>query len=227
MTAQQEQSLPASAALAARSLYLHRRVCIIRPELIQVRPSRAAAIVPLIGATIGGLCFAGIILGFNTLPMVVLVLLLMVSLVLLPLAGMGLAYSLFGANVIFDRRKGSVTWQQGVIGLGIGTQELVPFDKIAEIVVEEVGAGEGRRPVEEFAQWDIILVKASGKRLTIGSVSGPRAWEREGLARAREAAAAMAALVDRPLRAPEPQPPSQGQRRRYYRRQRGTARRVE
>jgi hypothetical protein len=36
-------------------------------------------------------------------------------------------YAIAGANVVFDRSKQSGLWQQGFLGMGVGTTELVPF----------------------------------------------------------------------------------------------------
>jgi hypothetical protein len=95
------------------------------------------------------------------------------------------------------------------MGLGLGTQELVPFWKIQEIVVQEAGheeEAEGLLPLEEFAQWEVALVKVSGKRLVVGGVTVPRVYEDDGQAQAIEVAQAIASLTDKPLRIEEPEP---------------------
>jgi hypothetical protein len=106
--------------------------------------------------------------------------------------------------VVFDRTKQSATWQQGLIGLGIGTQELVPFWKMAAIVVEEAGASpeSGGAPVEELAQWQIVLEKTNGRRLVVGGATAPRLLAGQALAAVREVAEAIAALTGAPLRMP-------------------------
>ena len=40
-----------------------------------------------------------------------------------------------GADVVIDGRKGSATWQQGYLGMGVGTRELVPFPKIDHLAI--------------------------------------------------------------------------------------------
>src|SRR5581483_1464547 len=107
-------------------------------------------------------------------------------------AGITLVYALFGANVVFDRAKQSGAWQQGFLGMGIGTTELVPFWKIAAIEVAESGAGaaDAGRATEEFVQWEATLVKASGKRLRIAGMTVPRPFARGGFAEVRDLAAA-------------------------------------
>jgi hypothetical protein len=126
--------------------------------------------------------------------------------VAIPLAGIGAVYALVGAHIVVDRAKQSATWQQGFLGMGVGTTELVPFWKIERILVEEAGSapdGDGR-PVEEFAQWRIVLQKTSGTRLEVGVVSAARSLGDEALARARTVAAAIADLSGAPLELPEP-----------------------
>lgn len=189
----------------ARTILLHRRLCTIRPGRIDVHPARTAVMVPLVGVIVGVACFVLIVLGLGSLPLPVLLLLLLVSLTVLPLSAMGLVFSVAGAHVIIDAVKQSAAWQQGFLGLGIGTRELVPFGKIREIVVEEAGRAQGQRPIEELAQWDIVLVKNNGRRLDIGSVVLPRFLEAEARGRAWEVGQAIARLVDRPLVVSRPQ----------------------
>lgn len=187
-----------------RRVELHRRVAIIRPDVIDVRPSRAALLKPLVWLLIGAGAFAGIALGLNRLPLPVLVALLLIAVVTIPTAGLGVVYGLFGSHVVFDRTKQSATWQQGLIGLGIGTQELVPFWKIAAIVVEEAGTSpeSGGAPVEELAQWQVVLEKTNGRRLVVGGATVPRPLAGQALAAVRDVAEAIAALTGAPLRMP-------------------------
>jgi hypothetical protein len=133
-----------------RRVELHRRVALVGPEKIVIRPSRRALLQPLIGFLCGAGSFAAIALGLHVLPTFLLLLLLLIAVITIPFAGISLVYSLIGAHVIIDRAKQSATWQQGLSGMGIGTQELVPFWKIAAITVDEAGAAPGAtgRPVE-------------------------------------------------------------------------------
>jgi hypothetical protein len=195
-----------------RYVELAKRTCIIDPDRIAVRPSPGALLPPLLGVLLGGGCFALILLDIvrwsGTLPFPLLTVCLLAALLLIPLSGMGLIYGAIGSNVLIDRRKQSVTWQQGLLGLGVGTQELVPFWKIAAILVEEEGAGDGRR-TEEFAQWEIVLLKQNRSRLTIGRVSTLRSQAGVSLARAVDVAQAVADVTGAPLRAPEIVPASE------------------
>lgn len=203
-----EAAAPAGANQGTRRIELARRTCVIRPNRIDVRPSRAALVPPLVGFVVGGACFgllvASILVWNSALPFLLLAFLLLVSLICLPLSGMGLIYAAIGANVVVDRAKQSATWQQGMLGLGVGTTDLVPFWKIEAILVEEPGIEEGRL-TEEFAQWQILLLKQSGRRLEIGRVSALRAFSSEALGRAAEVAGAIATLTGAPLRLPAPE----------------------
>jgi|GEM_PF-497670 len=190
-----------------RTIVFNRRVATITHDRVEVRPSRGALVPPLIGFILGALCILGIVYGIEggPVPTLVMALLLLLALFLVPFAGISLVYALFGANVVFDRAKQSGTWQQGFLGMGVGTAELVPFWKIDHIAVAEAGDPEGSPGgrVEELSQWETVLVKKSGKRLTIASMTVPRAFVRGGLGPVRELAEAVAALTGAPLRLPE------------------------
>ena len=191
--------------LTPRRIELARRTCIIGRDRIAIRPSPAALVPPLLGVAAGltsaGLIMADVIYWRGALPLWLLALLLFAALICIPLSAMGLVYGAIGANVLIDRTKQSATWQQGLLGLGVGTTELVPFWKIAAIVVQEAGAEAGR-PTEELAQWEIALQKQSGARLTIERLASLRSLAEPSLARAIEVAEAVAALTGAPLQLP-------------------------
>jgi hypothetical protein len=203
-----------SATPAKQVVYLDRRVAFIEPGRVNVRPALAAALLPLFWLLLGIGCFIAIILFLGTLPFWLVAVMLVVAVVSIPLAGIGLVYTIGGANVVFDREKGSGVWQQGFLGMGVGTVELVPFHKIAEIRIEETtGDAKWRRrglmgdavqdQRQDVAQFEIVLVKVSGKRLKIADTVMARSMMREGLADARTVAGAIASMTDKPLVAPE------------------------
>jgi len=187
---------------AKRIVYLNRRVAFIEPHRINVRPALAAAVFPLVAFLFGIAAFASIILWLDRIPFVLALLLLVVAIVTIPLAGIGFVYAVAGADVVFEREKQSGVWQQGFLGLGVGTIELVPFWKIDQIRVEEVTRERQRGEVQDLAQLEIILVKQSGKRLRVGDVIVARSMVREGLADVREVAEAIAEMTGKPLIAP-------------------------
>jgi hypothetical protein len=192
-----------SEASGKRILYLNRRVAFIEPGRINVRPALAAALFPLIWLLLGVACFVSILLWIGSLPFALVLVLLVVAVVSIPLAGIGFVYAVGGANVVFDSAKGSGIWQQGFLGMGVGTTELVPFAKIEQIRIEETTREPQRGEAQDVAQFEVLLVKLSGKRLKVGDVVVARSMVREGLAEARELAEAIAQLTGKPLVAPE------------------------
>jgi hypothetical protein len=114
---------------------------------------------------------------------------------------MGLVYSIVGAAMVVEKKKQSIRFQQGVLGLGLGTIELVPFWKVERIEVEDFELGEvalgSARPPLDFRAWDIVLVKKSGKRISIGQTIAANSPDLidEGFDRALDAAEAIAVMV--------------------------------
>ena len=154
-----------------REIDLHRRVCVIRSDTIDIRPARSAAVVPLIGFLLGVFAFVVVLFWLEQLPFALALLLMGSAIVLVPFAGMGFVYSVYGANVVIDRKKQSALWQQGLFGMGVGTQELVPFWKMERLEIEEISREPQVGGAQDFAQYEIRLLKTSGRRLSLGQVS--------------------------------------------------------
>ena len=196
---------PGMEEAAVKRIALDRRVCVVRPGRIDVRPERSALLGPLIGLSVGVGLFVAVAVFAESLPVAALAAMLIPGVIIAPLSAMGLVYSLIGAHVVVEAKKQSVRFQQGVLGLGLGTVELVPFWKIERIEVEDLELGEvtprGPPPPLDLRGWDIVLVKTSGKRLSIGQVLAANTPDLvdEGFDRALDAAEAIAALVERPL----------------------------
>jgi hypothetical protein len=185
-----------------RIVYLNRRVAFIEPGRVNVRPALAAALFPLFGLLLGFAAFASIILWLDTMPFWLAPLLLIVTVVTIPLAGIGFVYTIAGTDVVFEQEKQSGLWQQGFLGMGVGTTELVPFWKIKEIRIEEITRERQRGQLQDLAQLEVVVVKESGKRLRVGDTIVARSMVREGLADVREVADALAAMTGKPLIAP-------------------------
>jgi hypothetical protein len=188
---------------ARRIVYLNRRVAFIEPGRINVRPALAAALFPLFGLLLGAGCFVSIILWLDRLPFALVLALLVIAVVSIPLAGIGFVYTIAGANVVFELEKQSGVWQQGFLGMGVGTTELVPFWKIEQIRIDDVTRERQQGQLQDLAQLEIVLVKVSGKRLAVGDIIVPRSMVREGLEEARVVASAIAEMTGKPLVAPE------------------------
>lgn len=193
------------ANVTPREIPLDRRICKIWPDRIDIRPSRGALLGPLIGLALGLAMLGAIALFHDTLPILALTLLLLPALVITPLSAMGAVYSLVGSHIIIERKKQSGRFQQGLIGLGLGTDELVPFWKIERIELTDYDPGDtyvrGAPSPLDMVGWEVILVKVSGKRLSIGQVLVLDEDEliEEGFNRAYDVAEAVATLVEKPL----------------------------
>jgi hypothetical protein len=198
-----------------REIDLHRRVCVIRPERIDIRPARSAAIAPFIGLVLAIGAFLAVLLWLERLPFPLALALMGGAILLVPFSGMGFVYSIFGANVVVDRAKETAVWQQGLFGMGVGTEELVPFQKIERLEVEELSREQQRGGAQDFAQFEVRVLKISGRRLSLGQVTVPRYLAADGRARALEVAEAVAAMVGKPLHVERP---AGGPRRRRRRR---------
>jgi hypothetical protein len=182
-----------------REIDLHRRVCVITPDVVDIRPAKSAAFMPLLGFFLGVGCFLAVLFFIDVLPFTLVLLLMAGAILLVPFAGMGFVYSIYGANVVIDRRKRTAVWQQGLFGMGVGTSELVPFDKIERLEIEKVGGAPRRGPGQDFVQFEIGLLKVSGRRLELGQLTVPPSLADDGLARARDVGEAIAAITQRPL----------------------------
>lgn len=184
-----------------RRIPLDRRVIVVRPDRIDLRPERGAVIFPLVGLLIGLSLFTALVLFASDLSVTVLMLMLVPGIIIAPLSAMGLVYSIVGAAMVVEKKKNSVRFQQGVLGLGLGTMELVPFWKIERIEVEDFDLGDVSvgtpRPPLDFRAWDIVLVKKSGKRISIGQTIAGNSPDLidEGFDRALDAAEAIAEMT--------------------------------
>ena len=203
-----EIPVPAHVAIRRRDgrqeILLHRSLAVIGETKIEVRSARATVWLPLLG--IATVVAAGIVLGAGgaALPFWGLALLLFYSLIMFPVSVMGLVSAIAGADVIVDAAKGSVTWQQGYLGMGIGTRELVPFAKIDHLEVTVEGAEPDRWHGEQDAlrQFALWLVKASGKRLRVSQVPVPAHGQEDGMDRTLALGNAIATLAGTTVRIP-------------------------
>jgi hypothetical protein len=173
-----------------RFIYLDRRVCSVTPGRIDVHPARSIVVLPLLTLLLGLAAFPVIYFGGSSLSVELRLVLTLFALFVVPLSGLGVVYSIAGAHVVVERHKQSAVLQQGYLGMGVGTEELIPFWKMDKIVVEETMPGD-----VEFAQYEIGILKLSGRMVTVGTVTTPRAGAAEGLSRADEVATLIAAMA--------------------------------
>lgn len=190
---------------ATRRIPLDRRVCVVRDGRVDVRPERGALVGPVLGLALSLSLFVSVALLSSGLSVAVLAAMLIAGLILGPFSAMALVHSLFGAHVVIDAEKQSAAFQQGVLGLGLGTAELVPFWKVERLEVRDLSLGDvepkGPPPPLDLRAWDIVLVRTGGKELSIGSVVAPNSPDLidEAFDRALEAAEAVSRLVDQPV----------------------------
>jgi hypothetical protein len=177
-----------------RELYLDRRVVTYTADRIDVHPARSIVFLPLLTLLLGLAAFPVIYFWGGSLSIPLRMLLTLGAIILVPLSGLGLVYSIAGAHLVIDRAKQSAVLQQGYLGMGVGTQELIPFWKIDKLVVQELTPHDYRGHHEDFAQYEISILKLSGRQVTVGMVTTARADAAEGLARARQVASLIAEM---------------------------------
>ena len=182
-----------------REVDLHRRVCVMTPDVVDIRPARSAAVAPAIGFVLGVFAFIAVVFWIESLPFTLTLLLMGGAILLVPFSGMGFVYSIYGAHVVMNKEKRTAVWQQGLLGMGVGTEELVPFEKIEQIEIEEIGGSADAEGLRDIAQYEVRVLKKSGKRLQLGQVNVRGDMLEDGLRRARHVGEAVSRLVDRPL----------------------------
>jgi len=161
--------------MPAERIPLQRTVAVVREDSIAVRPSRGQLLGPVIELGIALAGVAAIVLWMNSLPLLLLMLFLLVALILGPIGILGIVYNAIGSSFLMERKKETARWQQGFLGMGIGTVDLVPFRRIKRIEVVsdydyELASGE----IQDLVQWEVVMVKDNDKRLTIGGVAAAR-----------------------------------------------------
>ena len=181
---------------------LQRAVAVISPSSIAVRPSRASLVAPLVEGVLAGLAVWTLAAFMAVLPFWVLAGLLLFVLVIGPMAVLGLVYHVAGSSFLMERAKGTARWQQGFLGLGLGTRELVPFARTQRIEVvgdfeEELADGD----LQDVVRWQVRLVKDNDRVLEIAAVAAARSLADEALDRANALATAVGAMAGVEVRA--------------------------
>ena len=184
----------------SREIDMHRLVCVVKPDVIDFRPARSAAVAPAIGFLLGVGAFVAVLLWLQQLPFMLALLLMGCAILLVPFSGMGFVYSVYGANVVINKEKRTAIWQQGLFGMGVGTEELVPFEKIEQVEIEEIGHSLDPDGRPDFAEYEVRLLKKSGRKLQFGQINVRGDMLEDGLRRARLIGEAVSRMVDRPLK---------------------------
>ncbi len=181
--------------MPAERIPLQRSVAVVREDSIAVRPSGGQLLGPVIELGIALAAVGAIVLWMNALPLVVLMLFLLISLILGPIGVLGIVYNAIGSSFLMERKKESARWQQGFLGMGIGTVDFVPFRRIKHIEVVsdydyELASGE----IQDIVQWEVVMVKDNDKRLTVGTLAAARSLADIGAERANRLADRVAAM---------------------------------
>lgn len=187
-----------------KTVLLHRSMAVIGDDRIEIKSARSTIVLPLLGLLVSFAVGWLMVDRGPALPFWLLVALLLLLIVLVPVSVMALVGALVGADVVIDARKGSATWQQGYLGMGIGTKELVPFAKIdhLEICIEGDQPDRWHDLPDDLRQFSLVLVKASGRRLTICNVPVPAYGQEDGMDRTLAVGQAIAQLTGARLELP-------------------------
>jgi hypothetical protein len=180
-----------------REIVLHRSIALISDDKVEVKGARSTVILPLIGIALVLAIGTWIARTGGALPFWLLVVFLYFCLIMTPLSFMSLVGVIAGADVVVDGTKGAATWQQGYLGMGIGTKELVPFAKIdhLEITIEGDQPDRWRDETDALRQFALVLVKQSGKRLTVANVPVSASDQADGMDRTLALGNAIAAIT--------------------------------
>jgi hypothetical protein len=188
-----------------REVLLHRSVARISEDKVEIKSARATVWLPLVGLAGAAAVAYWIGAGQGEQPFWLLAVLLLVLILFVPICVMGLVSAVAGADVIIDKAKGAATWQQGYLGMGIGTRELVPFAKAhyLEIAVEGADPDRWGDEADDLRQFALTLVKQSGKRLKLAHVPVPAYGQEDGMDRTLAVANAVASIMGVGVRLPE------------------------
>ena len=183
-----------------RTIPVHRAYASITPDTIAIRPSRRDLVGPIVQAALAIAAVWVLVVFMNSLPLWVLMLLLLFAIVAGPTAMLGFVYQVAGSAFLMERPKGTCRWQQGFLGLGLGTQELVPFPRIKRIEVsgdfeDELRGGD----LPDVVHWEVRVVKDNDRVLAVAVTVAARPLAEEALDRANDLGAALAEMSGAPF----------------------------
>lgn len=182
--------------MAVDRIPLQRAVASVRDEVISVRPAPIELVGALIELALGGGAILLLVLLFDRLPLPAMVILLVLSLIFAPIGVLGLVYGAVGVAFVMDRKARTARWQQGFLGMGIGTTDFVPFTQVVGVEVsgdfDDTLPG-GQR--QDVVRWDVRLLRPTSESLSVGTVVVPRPMAAEGVERANRLASALAEMA--------------------------------
>lgn len=178
---------------------LQRAFAVIEADRIAIYPSRAQIVGALIELAIAGAAMAALLMLFDVLPMFVMIALLLVALLLGPIGTLGLVFSIAGTAFVMERANRAARWQQGFLGMGIGTTDGVPFSRIR--AVEAVSDADlltrsGER--QDMVTFEVVIARDDERRMPVASVVSARSLAAEGAERVNRLATLLAAMAEVP-----------------------------
>ena len=179
---------------------LQRAFAVIEADRIAIYPSRAQIVGALIELAIAGLAMTALLTLFDVLPMFVMIALLLVALLLGPVGTLGLVFSIAGTAFVMERSNRAARWQQGFLGMGIGTTDGVPFGRIR--AVEAVSDADllmrsGER--QDMVTFEVVIARDDERRMPVASVVSARSLAAEGAERVNRLATLLAAMAEAPV----------------------------
>lgn len=192
------KAVSGASVASAERIPFQRAVAVVTESSIAIRPGWRQLAGPIAQAVVSGIAVWVVVAFMNSLPLWALMTLLGIALVLGPAAVLGFIYSVYGTEFLIERHKGTARWHQGFLGLGIGTFELVPFDRIERVIVESDAAEDlSSGQLQDLVQIDVRIAKDNGRVLDVASVTSPRAFLSDALARANRLAEAIGTMTGR------------------------------
>ena len=204
-----EFSLPPHVSTRRRDgrqeVLLHRSMAVISDTKVEIKSARSTIIVPVIAILLAGVAGVVVAVQSTSLPLWALSGLLLFAITAAPISVMALIGATIGADVVVDESKHSITFQQGYLGMGIGTNELVPFARIDHLEIEVDGDQPDRwkSETDSFRQFAVVLEKDNGKRIRLCSVPVPATSQNDGMDRTLAVGNAIAAVAGTEIRIPK------------------------
>lgn len=176
---------------------LQRAFAVVEADRIAIYPSRAQVVGAFIELAIAGVAIVALLTLFDVLPMFVMIVLLLIALLLGPIGALGLVFSIAGTAFVMERANRAARWQQGFLGMGIGTTDGVPFARIAAVeAVSDADLPMRSGEQQDMVTFEVAIAREDGKRMPVASVVAPRSLAAEGAERVNRLATALAAMAE-------------------------------
>ena len=164
---------------------------------VVIRPSKRTLLVPIFQAVITSAAVVTLINGLAELPLWISMILLLMIVIFGPTAILGTIYGIVGSNFVMEKTKGTSRLQQKYLGLGIGTQEMIPFDRIKSVDVlgnfmEEHASGD----LQDITEWEVFLIKDNDRKISVCKSNSARTLANSSMLKANIVAEALADMSE-------------------------------